>query len=209
MSIPLTPKMGHIPFMKTNLNTVAALAIVAVTTGITGCAAQADPQLSEQALTNEAASIPTAKAASAPYLDSIARLQALHVVEFRPLAERAAETGNCYAQDLATTSIGKICVQDIPAHAAELAAADKKLADFVVLAEKAVAEAAAIVAATEGLNPGYGLYPDTNLDALKSLKVFEVGSFIVDAPESYSCYGLCNPCNQTRAFELEAIRKAL
>ena len=76
---------------------------------------------------------------------------------------------------------------------------DQRLADFAALAEK--------VAATVTSGSTFG--PGTDLEAIKALHILQVGEFIVDQPESRSCYGFCNPSNQTRESQLQAIKEAL
>lgn len=190
----------------TDTKTLATLAILAVMTGVTGCAAQ-DPVPTEKDKTDdlaltapsgppESAPAPAGSASSADYLDNIARLKALRIFEVAPLENRIGETSNCY---VSRTAIGVVCIQDVGKHAAEIATAERKLADFTELAERVAADV------TRGSTFG----PGTNLDAIKNLHLFEVGAFIVDQPESSSCYGFCNPSNQTREAQLEAIKSAL
>jgi hypothetical protein len=199
--------------MKTSFEPTKAIAtlsmLAAMTGGITGCAATSEgAEGSAEALTTEApctstenppAKPLTAEAVSAPYLESIARLKALKIFEVSPLRDSSHESGNCYASDIAQTAIGPICVQDVPKLAKEIAAADKKLANVVALAEKVAAKN----------QQGFGGSPPSNLDALKNLHVFEVGGFIEEAPESYTCYGMCNPSNIKRSLQLEEILDAL
>ena len=135
-------------------------------------------------------------APSADYRESIARLNALRIFEASPLQDRIGETSNCY---VSSTAIGLVCVGDEGKYATEIAAAEKKLSDFTALAEK--------VAATVTSGSAFG--PGTDLEAIKALHIFEVGEFIVDQPESRSCYGFCNPSNQTRESQLQAIKEAL
>ena len=198
---------------QTNTKTLTTLAMLAVLSSVGGCAAEAPappyettespmlqgghlPPAPAPAPRTPVAPAPKAPAAPGDFHDSIARLQALRIFEVRALHNNVGETANCYT---AQTIIGVVCIQDVASHAAEIAVAEKKLADFTVLAETVAAKV------TEG-----GLFgPGTNLEALANLHLFEVGAFIVDQPESHSCYGFCGPTNQRREQQLHQIIEAL
>jgi len=200
-----------------NTNTLTTLAMLAM---MTGCAA-APPVETEETTESSimqgghlpapapvpapapapAPKTPVAPAPKAPvatndFHDNIARLQALNIFEVRALHGDVGETGNCYT---AQTILGTVCIQDVASHAAEIAVAEKKLADFTVLAETVAAKVTA----------GGPFGPGTNLQALADLHLFEVGAFIVDQPESHSCYGFCSPSNQKREQQLHQIIEAL
>ena len=203
--------------MKTCSNTIAftTAVILGAMTGATACAAPTTTASQELPVTGGApakeetpakaetsakpenpANAEPGVAPSAGYLESIARLNALRIFEASPLQDRIGETSNCY---VSSTAIGVVCAGDEGKYATEIAAAEKKLADFAALAEK--------VAATVTSGSAFG--PGTDLEAIKALHIFQVGEFIVDQPESRSCYGFCNPSNQTRESQLQAIKEAL
>lgn len=199
----------------TNTKTLSTLAILAMMSGIAGCAGAAPSEPGEATESSimqggqrppppataptpktPVAPTPKAPAATTDFQENIARLRALRIFEVSALQSNVGETGNCY---IAQTVIGVVCVQDVASHAAEIAVAEKKLADFTVLAETEAAKVA----------KGGPFGPGTNLEALKNLHLFEVGAFIVDQPESHSCYGFCSPSNQKREQQLHKIIEAL
>ena len=202
---------------QTNTKTLTTLAMLAVMSGVAGCAAAppGEPEETTEspimqgghlpppapAPTPAPKKTPVAPAPKAPvatldFHDNIARLQALRIFEVRALHADVGETSNCYT---AQTILGTVCIQDVASHAAEIAIAEKKLADFTVLAETVAAKVTA----------GGPFGPGTNLEALANLHLFEVGAFIVDQPESHSCYGFCSPSNQKREQQLHQIIEAL
>lgn len=197
-----------------NHKTSTTLAILAVMSGVAGCA-EPTPVVGKDTKQVSAAGehdtkapdvkTPAAQTPAEPgrpptvtgdFFENIQRMRALRIFELDPLSDRISETSNCYATQ---TIIGIVCPQDLDKHAEAIAAAEKKLADFTVLAETAAASA----------GPGGPFGPGTDLTAIKELHLFKVGEFIVDQPESATCYGFCNPTNQAREAQLAAIKEAL
>ena len=125
-------------------------------------------------------------------MENIERLRALRIFEVAPIQDRIREEASCY-RDL--TAIGWVCFEDLEERAEEIAVAEERIATLADLAEKAVADTR---------DPGFGAAPNS-LQALRDLHIVEVGDFILDLPESYSCYGMCNPSNQARTAQLERI----
>lgn len=142
-------------------------------------------------------------AAVAAIDENLARLRALDVFEVGELiVEMPTEALNCYG--------AKPCAGSEPAVAAARAAAAERLVAFT---DNVVA-----AAANPSDNYACDANVDVNLDALRSLRVVEVGSFIRSEPVNNGfCYNLpcqsdidaANATNHTRAAKLESIAIAL
>jgi hypothetical protein len=135
--------------------------------------------------------------------ENLARLRALDVFEVGELiVEMPTEALNCYGT--------KPCAGSEPAVAAARTNAAERLVAFT---DNVVA-----AAATPYDSYACDANIDVNLDALRSLRVVEVGSFIRSEPVNSSfCYNLpcqsdidaANAANHARAAKLESITVAL
>lgn len=135
--------------------------------------------------------------------ENLARLRALDIFEVGDLiVEMPTEALNCYGP--------KPCAGSEPAVAAARSAAAERLIAFT---DNVVA-----AAATPYDSYACDANIDVNLDALRSLRVVEVVSFIQSEPANSSfCYNLpcqsdidaANQANHTRAAKLESITVSL
>jgi hypothetical protein len=171
--------------MKTNIALVTAIAVG----GALGCASQDPP--------SEASS---AQAVSdSDFGTSLARLNALSVVEVSAFGHYFTEGKNCYGSQI-MSSIGMICPDEVAALHDRVAAADQKVAAFASAAE---------AAAHGPTHQGNPVQVAEDLEVLKSLKIVQVNGFIVDEPEPSNCYvAYCEESDRVRAGKLHAIVEA-
>jgi hypothetical protein len=165
--------------------------------------AEVEPTPAAPTANGPAPSTPESTAAVVAIDENLARLRALDVFEVGELiVEMPAEALNCYGP--------KPCAGSEPAVAAARTTA----------AERLVAFTESVVAAAAKPYDSYACDAniDVNLEALRSLRVVEVGSFIRSEPvNSAFCYNLpcqsdidaANTTNHTRAAKLESIAIAL
>lgn len=171
--------------MKTNIVAVTAMAVG----GALGCASQSAPS---ESTSTEAVSVSDFEA-------SIARLNALHVVEVSAFGGYFTEGKNCYGSQI-PTSIGWICPDEVAALHDTVAAADHKLDAFAAAAETAV---------QGSTHNGTPAQVAEDLEALTSLHIVAVGKFIVDEPEPSNCYvAYCEKSDRVRAGQLHAMVEA-
>jgi len=194
---------------------VALLTLV----GTTGCGAtveRSEPGPTEQSVAGRTPARPIvttgSESASATAPDpsptllavdeNLARLQALDLFEVGDLVvDMPAEATNCYGT--------KPCAGSEPAVSAARSAAAERLAQFADTAETAVATPYDAYAC--------GTRIDSNLDAVRALRIVEVGNFIRDQPANNpDCYNLPCPAdqaaadavNEARATDLESVALA-
>jgi hypothetical protein len=171
--------------MKTNIVAVTAIAVG----GALGCASQ-DP--ASAASSSQAIS-------ESDFASSIARLNALEVLEVSAFGTYFTEGKNCYGSQI-PTSIGLICPDEVATLHDKVAAGDRKLAAFATAAEEAVQSAG---------HHGTPVQVAEDLETLKSLQIVAVERFIVDEPEPSNCYvAFCEESDRVRAGKLHAIVEA-
>ncbi len=140
-----------------------------------------------------------AAGARAPTLsveDNLARLRALRIFDVGQMENQIPEDANCYGSP---TSISYACTGHEKEFNEGKAAAEKRLSEFTVAAESAVARTPDAKSGPFG-NGGANL--DANLEILRNLHIVEVGALILDLPESATCYGFCQASNETRALQV-------
>jgi hypothetical protein len=152
---------------------------------------------------NATSAAPDPAAALAAIDENLARLRALDVFEVGDLVvQMPAEALNCYGP--------KPCAGSESAVAGARAAAAERLVTFTD----------AVVKAAASPDDSYACeaHIDTNLDALRTLRVVEIGNLISSQPQNNeSCYNLpcqsdidaANQANHARAAKLENIAIAL
>ena len=165
--------------------------------------AEVDPAPTPPKENSEAPATPAPSVAVAAIDENLATLRALDIFEVGELiVEMPAEALNCYGP--------KPCAGSESAVATARAAAAERLDAFTNQ----------VITAAEKPYDSYACDAnvDVNLEALRSLRVVEVGTFIRSEPQNNAnCYNLpcqsdidaANAANHTRAAKLESIAIAL